>query len=161
MPDSRLPELVVKEEPGLSPVPAHGAIRDLEDFGGLLDRQVAEEAELHHACHAIVHFGQFHERPVQGQDFQDLRVLGRVVVFELEGNLPGAPFPGQSLARLTDQDLPHGPGGHGKEVRPVLPVRPGSGETEVDLVHHGGRTQGPGPLAAQVAPGDAPQVLIN
>ena len=151
----------MKKETRFSPVTPDRSVRHTQGLRGFLNREITKEAKLHDPSHPPVEFRQTRERFVQLQNLEHLRVAGGVPALDLNRAVPTAAFQRQLLASMADEDLAHGPRGDGKEVNAILPFASGSGETNVYLIDHRGRAQGSGLPAAEVAPGNASQILVH
>ena len=93
----------------------------------------------------------------------DARRRGQPLLVELLGGLARAALLAQPCACAIDEDLPHDAGGHRHEMVPVLELEAlARGQLQVGLVHEAGGVEGiAGGPAAQVAPGQAPQLVVD
>ena len=75
----------------------------------------------------------------------------------------GPAFGRVSLAGVIHQDAANGPGGNGKEMRPVSPHHPTLvDETEIGFVDQGGGLEGVvGPLVPQLPSRDTPEIPVD
>src|SRR5262245_39737974 len=115
-------ELFREPRPRNGPVALHRRGRDPHRFGGLLDREAAEEPQLDDARLARVELGEAIERRVERDEIDRPLGGGRVEAFvEGDARLSAAALECVARARPLDQDLPHGVRRDRAEVRAVLP----------------------------------------
>ena len=93
----------------------------MQHFGGLVDAQAAEEAQLDHLRFARCQLRQRVQRIVEGHEI--IGAIGAMTAVVVERDMLGA-APRFSIVapRVVDQDAAHRLGRHGEEVGAVLPV---------------------------------------
>ncbi len=114
-------------EPALRhrPFAFDGRGRDAEHGGGFLDREPAEEAQLHDAGLDLVELFQSLQCLIERQRIDDVdRRLGRhrLRVLERHVHRAAAALVPQLAARVIDEDAPHHLRGDGEEMSAILPV---------------------------------------
>src|ERR1041385_7942905 len=141
------------------PLPLHRAGRDAEHHCGLVDVEAPEEAQLDDALLARVQRAE----PQQGR-VERHQVIGpidtdRFGLVERYVRMASPALPRRALARMIDEDAPHGSGGDREEVGAVPPIVPhGPREPQVDLVRElGGLERGAGGRGEE---GGAPPPIV-
>lgn len=152
------------QQPGATegPVALEGGKGDAERFGCLRLCEPGEESQLNHACGPRIYLLEPLERFVQFQQILITRFrqpvhFGQCELYALAAALFGLPVP-----RMIDEDASKLPGGHGEKMRPILPLNRCVQQFEEQLIDEGSRLKRMvGTLPAQVAGGDASQLLIH
>ena len=122
---------------GQPPPSLDGDRRDPDDLRRLLDAQTPEEAQLDDPTQLPINDGQIRQRVVEGDEvgvtvhrrLHDIRQSKLATVAATPDRM--AP------TRMVDEKMPHGSGGHGKELRAVGPFdrRRSADEPEVHFVY--------------------------
>ena len=103
------------------------------------------------------------ERVVEREDVEGLLAAGDQRFVERDARLRAAALQRAARAGPLDEDLPHRVRGDRAEVGAVLPaIGPVLHQAQVRLVDEAGRLERlPGPLAAQIARREPPQLLVD
>lgn len=161
LPASRFSEPPEQPHPRQPPLSLDGPRRDLQDLGGLLHRQAAEEPKLDDAALPRLEGLELMEGLVEGEQV-DVH-LDRFVegVAEGDSHQVAPPLRGQAGASMVDEDAAHQRGREAEELGPVLPLdRPGAHQLEVDLIDESrGLEGGARALVGEMAFRHASQVL--
>src|SRR5437867_6085097 len=100
-----------------TPVALHRGGRDLQDRGGLRDREASEEPELDDPGVPRVELGEAIEGVVQGEQVELVLPFDRDVVVELHSRPVARALGGGALARVVDEDAAHRLRGRRDELR--------------------------------------------
>src|SRR5262249_27019098 len=116
------PELAIEPGPRKRPVALGRPPADAQGRGGFLDRESAEEAQLHQRRGLGIDCGQAREGRIQvdqvvGLDF----VVQDGVQIQGATNTAAAAFEALAVASAVDQDSPHGLGRGREKMAPAVP----------------------------------------
>src|SRR5262245_21710357 len=157
-------ELFREPRPRNGPVALHRRGRDPHRFGGLLDRESAEESQLDDARLALVERGEPIERRVERDEIDRALGSGRVEPFvESDARLAAAALQRIARAGALDQDLPHRVRRDRADVRAILPAFGAIfQELQVGLVHERRRLKRlPRTLSLEIVRRQPPQFAVD
>src|SRR5687768_15530886 len=106
---------------------------DAQGFGGLLDRQTGEVAELDELGLFGVFFGELGQGVVEGDQVVGRGGEGEAGLVEVDAAEAAAAFGSGAAAGLLDEDSAHGLGGGGEEMPAAVPVLDARRVDEADV----------------------------
>ena len=132
-------------------------------MGGIRNGHSAEKSQLHQTALALIEGRQPGECFIEVDQVNFRRGIGRRQTAQGHAAAAGLSLVGVLVARVIGEDLPHGGGGDGEEMCPVLRgnhARPE--QADAGLVGQGGRLQGVAfRLIPHVVAGKLAQLLVH
>ena len=156
------PEFPEEPCPRQRPITVHRGGRDAHDRCCLVDRQPAEESQLHQLALPRIEAGKFLERGVEVEHVDFRGIHHRLDVLQRHP-LTAVALRGPASPRVVDKDAAHHVRGNRKEMRAVLPPDLSLvDQLEIRLVDKGrGGERVVGALAAQVTARQPAQFVVD
>ena len=152
------------EEPGagVGPVALGGGGADAQDFGGFLEGEAGEVAELYELGLLRVVQGEAIEGVVDGEQFVVCNGDGNLDILKIDALKAAAVTLGLLAAGAVDENPAHGLGSGAEEVSSVLPSPGFAADAKPGFVDEGGGLKRvAGRFASHLLRGDSAQFLVN
>lgn len=145
------------------PVAMDGLRRHVERRRRFRDGQSAEEAQFDDAALPVVESLERLQRQIESDEIRSALDRDRHRVIERRPDGAAAPFGVRLRPGDVDEDAPHEPRRHRKEMRPILPVDAcDTSEPKVGLIEQGRRLQAvSGPFSGHAGSRDPVQLAVD